>query len=159
MKRKKQTKLYPYILQPWIFQNHKWARKFKKVQAKNLMKWINFTDFVLDIFHFLKVFDVCGKYSKKNREINLIDFTCFFGLHMLKFSGQLCHYLTQILGTRLITSVRRWSTTMFFKMIAASPTLYKWTLRKTNVVLHSSQVKEFWLEEPPILSKNSIGDF
>ena len=59
------------------------------------LKRINFTEICLDIFRFLKVkfYFLWKIFKKKFREIDLVDFTfdftSFFGLNFLKFSGLL----------------------------------------------------------------------
>ena len=79
-----------------------WARKFKKVQAKKLVKSnkskiffreiaflavINiFPSSKIDFWPFLKFQKM--EFGQKNfREIDLFDFTSFFGLDFFKFSG------------------------------------------------------------------------
>ena len=42
-----------------------------------------------------------GIVSKKSREIDLFDFTSFFGQDFLKFSGPMCSWTMQCLPQRL----------------------------------------------------------
>ena len=57
-------------------------------QKTREIKFINFTDLFWDILHLLQAIFV-ENIQKSFREIDLFDFTSFFGLDFLKFSGQL----------------------------------------------------------------------
>ena len=72
------------------------ARKLKKVHAKKPWNCIFgsfklFPSSKIDFWSFLKLQNV--ELAQKNfREIDLFDFTSFFGLDFFKFSGPLCVY-------------------------------------------------------------------
>ena len=97
-----------------VLDNAHWARKFKKVQAKKLVIsnkpkkflreiafWavLNFFPVQKFIFGHIWNWKKNGFWSKKNREIDLFNFTSIFGLDFLKFSGPLCYGAILVRGS------------------------------------------------------------
>ena len=85
----KKKSIFPKIQQ---FYTHSDLENLKKSRPKNWdMEWINFTDFSMDIFHFIKVFKENPKYSKIYL-VKLIYFNSLGGLcslwKLLLFSGE-----------------------------------------------------------------------